>query len=171
MRTFINTLLLTTSLITVSLFSYGQNNGNDYRPICLDFQKDHCKYSKNKYYQYNEASRSALFIKGQTSKMSYEIFNGRDYRISICNDEALGDTIKFKLIDDETGDILYDNATNNYSKVFEFTVFESRTVSIEIFVPGTNKVENKIHGVLPKNRNTGCIGVLIEHMITPVKGF
>ncbi|MCK5823428.1 MAG: hypothetical protein KAG95_05450 [Bacteroidales bacterium] len=171
MRTFINTFFLTISLIVLSFFSYGQNNGNDYRPICLDFQKNNCKYSENKYYQYNEASRSALFIKGQTSKMNFEIFNGRDYCISICNEEALGDTIAFKLIDDETEDVLYDNKNNYYSKVFEFTVFESRTIYIEISVPGHTGIEKKIHGVLPKSRNTGCVGVLIEHMITPVKGF
>ncbi|MBE9468585.1 MAG: hypothetical protein IMY72_09765 [Bacteroidetes bacterium] len=171
MRTFLNSILLTTSFFLVSFLSQGQNNGNDYRPMCLDFQKNNCKYSENKYYQYNEASRSALFIKGETSKMNFDIFNGRDYRISICNDDDLGDTLEFKLIDFETDDVLYNNADNDYSKVFEFTVFETRTVYIKIFVPGKTEEEKKIHGILPKNRNTGCLGVLIEHMITPVKGF
>ncbi len=169
MKSFINLLFLTFSLSFATLFSYGQSN--DYKPMCLDYQKNNCKYSENKYYHYNESSRSALFVKGQTSKMNFEIFNGRDYRISICNDEILGDTIEFKLLDDETGDILYDNAEDNYSKIFEFTVFESRVISIEIFVPGETESQNKKHGVLPKTKNIGCVGVLIEHMITPVKGF
>ena len=169
MKPFINLLFLTFSLIFATLFSFGQTN--DYKPMCLDYQKNNCNYSRNKYYHYNESSRSALFIKGQTSKMNFEIFNGRDYRISVCNDEALGDTVEFKLIDNETGDILYDNADNYYSKIFEFTVFESRTISIEIFVPGNSKEQNKIHGILPKNKHIGCVGILIEHMITPVKGF
>ncbi|RLD63641.1 MAG: hypothetical protein DRJ01_03260 [Bacteroidetes bacterium] len=171
MKTFVRPFILTISLIVLSLFSFGQNNGNDYGPVCLDFQKNNCTYSENKYYQYNDASRSALFVKGQTSKMPLEIFNGRDYRISICNEEALGDTIEIKLIDEETEDVLYCNADNNYSKIFEFTVFESRTIFIEITVPGNTGIEKQIHGVLPKNRKTGCVGVLIEHMITPVKGF
>ncbi len=171
MKIHINKLLLTSLLIIVTLFSYGQSS--DYKPMCLNYQKNNCKNLENKYYHYNESSRSALFVKGETSKMNLEIYNGRDYRISICNDAALGDTIELKLIDSESGDVLYDNANNNYSKIFEFTVFESRTLTIEITVPRESGDINakKNHGVLPKDKHIGCVGVLIEHMITPVKGF
>ena len=90
------------------------------------------------YYKYNSESRSALFLKGQTSRFPLSIYNGRDYRISICWDFNLGNRLEFKIIDADTDNVLYDNSTDEFASEFEFTVAQSRDVYIQIKVPGTS---------------------------------
>ncbi|HOS83760.1 MAG TPA: hypothetical protein PK199_02475, partial [Bacteroidales bacterium] len=96
----------------------------------------------------------------------------KDYRITVCNDEILGTNIQFKIIDYDTNEVLYDNKDYNYVKEFEFTVLMSRTVKIVVSVPddsNTTAVNNS--GFRAKPTSMGCVGVLIEDMITPKKGF
>lgn len=149
---------------------------NDYKVRkCFGYQKDSCPVSENIYYKLHEDSRSALFVKGQTSKTFIEIFNGRDYRISLCWDPVLGNRMGFKIIDRETDDVLYDNSTDEFATEFEFTVTQSREIIVEVAVPGESDL-SKASGnedliLVRKDREMGCVGVLVEHMITPSKGF
>ncbi|NOZ47901.1 MAG: hypothetical protein GXO79_14155 [Chlorobi bacterium] len=142
---------------------------------CGSYHITHGNFSENKFYQiHKEASRSALFVKGETSHMYLEVFNGRDYRISITHDDILGGPIRFKLIDQEDDALLYDNANDNYTQEFEFTVTKSRMLIIEISVPGSSvglEKTSQEKGLFKKDTEIGCVGVLIEHMITPRKGF
>jgi len=107
--------------------------------------------------------------------MYLEVFNGRDYRVSICCDDIFGGTIEFMLIDIETGTELYSNANDNYVQEFEFTVTKTRDIAIQIYVPGESILkyegEHGTDGLTRKDNDMGCVGVLIEHMITPMKGF
>jgi hypothetical protein len=93
----------------------------------------------------------------------------------MCWDHILGNEIKLKLIDKDTDAVLYDNSTDAYSSEFEFTVAQTRDIYIEISVPGqsANLTAEGDDGIiiLEKETEMGCIGVLIEHMITPTKGF
>ncbi len=161
-------------IFCLPLFTIGQSNDYKVRK-CFGYQKDSCPTSKNIYYKINEESRSALFLKGQISRTPFTIYNGRDYRISICWDHILGSQIKFKLIDKDTNDILYDNSTDSNSSEFEFTVAQTRDIYIEISVPGQSSTleaeGNEGIIIVEKDIEMGCVGVLIEHMITPTKGF
>ncbi len=156
------------------LFTIGQINDYTVRK-CYGYQRDSCPTSKNIYYKINDESRSALFLKGQVSATPFTIYNGRDYRISMCWDHILGNEIKLKLIDKDTDAVLYDNSTDAYSSEFEFTVAQTRDIYIELSVPGqsANLTAEGDDGIiiLEKETEMGCIGVLIEHMITPTKGF
>ena len=141
---------------------------------CSKFHKEHCPTAENIYYKYHERSRSALFVRGQTSQMYIEVFNGRDYRISVCAEDIFGNTIEFKLIDRYEGTVLYDNTRDNLAQEFEFTVTKTRELIIEIHVPddsGHSQGEHGRDGLVRKDYDMGCVGVLIEHMITPKKGF
>jgi len=156
------------------LVSNGQTNDYKVRK-CFGYQRDSCETSKNIFYRINEESRSALFLKGQKSRTQFTVYNGRDYRISLCWDHILGGQIIFKLIDKDTDAVLYDNSTDGFSSEFEFTVAQTRDLYIEISVPGESEVV-KAEGnedviIVQKDTEMGCIGVMIEHMITPTKGF
>ncbi|MBR6081406.1 MAG: hypothetical protein IKP62_00580 [Salinivirgaceae bacterium] len=162
-------------LLVVLPFS-GQAQTNDYSMRrCWGYHKDSCKVSKNIYYRVVEGSRSALFVKGQTSRISTTIYNGRDYRISFCHDQVLGSEIVMRIIDAENGNTLYDNTEDGFSSDFEFTVTQTREIYIEISVPGKSRYSEAADDAdlvfVRKDTEMGCIGILIEHMITPVKGF
>ncbi len=167
-------LLILVGIVILSVQTKAQNNDYKVRK-CFGYQRDSCHTSANKYYQVHEASRSALFLKGQTSRTPLKIYNGRDYRISICWDPILGNRILFKILDARTEDVLYDNANDDFSTDFEFTVTQTGEVLIEVTVPGssdlTKATSNDEPLFLEKDKEMGCVGVLIEHMITPTKGF
>lgn len=167
MNTIIHRLLFFLILFAVPIFTYSQR--------CSNYLKLNGDFSENKYYVFHdEASRTALFVKGETSKIYLEVFNGRDYRISIVSDDILGGPIEFKLIDRREQILLYANANDGYAQEFEFTVTKSRELAIEIHVPGHSIGLEQISqekGLFRKDTEIGCVGVLIEHMITPWKGF
>ncbi len=167
-------LLFLVWFVGMSFSVFSQSNDYKVRK-CFGYQRDSCLRSKNMYYKIHESSRSALFVKGQTSKTRLTLYNGRDYRISICWDPILGNNILFKIIDASTGDVLYDNATDGYSTDFEFTVTRTADVFIQVTVPGDSDLANVTESdkiiFIEKDKEMGCVGVLIEHMITPSKGF
>jgi len=62
-------------------------------------------------------------------------------------------------------ELLYDNADDGYKNFIEFTAEGSMSLIIEVVVPGSdNKSKLKI-------RETGCVGVLIEHNKAKKVGF
>ncbi|MDA3894094.1 MAG: hypothetical protein PF517_20740 [Salinivirgaceae bacterium] len=166
--------LFTVGFVLMSLVSFSQ--ANDYKVRkCFGYQRDSCKVSQNIYYKVHDASRSALFLKGQTSKTVLTIYNGRDYRVSLCWAPVLGNRILFKIIDNETDNVLYDNANDEFSYDFEFTVAQSREIEIQVTIPGSSDLTQATNEdeliFVEKDKEMGCVGVLIEHMITPTKGF
>ena len=139
---------------------------------CIDYHKKKCKNPQETNYSISGDSRSALLLKGQTSEFRFLIYQGKDYRITICADEILGGNINFKIVDYDTNEVLYDNKDYNFVKEFEFTVLMSRTVKIVVIVPDeTNSTKVNNTGFRAKPTSMGCVGVLIEEMVTPKKGF
>jgi len=149
---------------------------NDYSMRkCFGYQRDSCMRSENVYYKITEESRSALFVKGQTSRVRINIYNGRDYRVSFCHDQILGEGIIMRLIDAENGNTLYDNSEDNFATEFEFTVTQTREIFVEIEIPGNSALADAENNedliFVRKDTSMGCVGILVEHMITPPKGF
>ena len=68
---------------------------------------------------------------------------------------------KFKMVKE----LLYDNASDNYSNTLEFTADGSMSLIIEVIAPG-DAGGNKL-----KIREMGCVGVLIEHVKSRNAGF
>lgn len=166
--------LLLFGVLSIPFFTTAQTNNYKVRK-CFGYERDSCKVSQNIYYKRHEESRSALFVMGQSSETFISIFNGRDYRVSLCWDPILGSRLGFKILDSETNNVLYDNSTDEFASEFEFTVTQSREIIIEITVPGESDLSrasgNEDLILVRKDREMGCVGVLVEHMITPSKGF
>lgn len=163
-------------MVMCPMLVFSQTNDYSMRR-CWGYHKDSCRVSKNIYYRVvTDACRSALFVKGQTSRIRVPIYNGRDYRVSFCHDEVFGEGIVMKLIDTETENVLYDNSEDGFASDFEFTVTQTREIFVEISVPGSSKMSEAQNSgeelvFVRKDTEMGCIGILVEHMITPVKGF
>jgi hypothetical protein len=69
-------------------------------------------------------------------------------------------------------ELLYDNSTDDYSIDLEFTVETTRRLTIEISVPnGGDGGGEKTKRKSMKSSDMGCVGILVEHMPTPISGF
>lgn len=62
--------------------------------------------------------------------------------------------------------LLYDNSQDNFATELEFSVETTRRLIFEVSVPGS-VTKNK----LTKSTDMGCVGILVEHMTTPIQGF
>jgi hypothetical protein len=146
---------------------------------CVDYHKVNCKPPQSAAnYTTDQASRSGLLMKGQSSEFRITFYQGRDYRITICNEAPLGDKVQYQIIDWEDQSVLYDSKVVNdrnemtYERNFEFSVLITRSVKIVVSVPADDKtLKTNTIGFKPKPTQMGCVGVLIESMITPKKGF
>lgn len=75
--------------------------------------------------------------------------------------EGSGGEPKFKLVKE----LLYDNAEDSYSNFIEFTAEGSKSLIIEVTIPGEST------GSKLKIKEMGCVGVLIEHTKSRHSGF
>lgn len=146
---------------------------------CVDYHRKNCRPEALKtgeaeegIYKYNPASKSALMFKGQTSEFRFDIHQGKDYRISLCADPILGKGITFQIYDFEENTLLYDSKSDNYAKQFEFSVLMTRNVKIVVSVPSDESTKQAAaYGLKAKTTQMGCVGVLVESMITVKTGF
>ena len=82
----------------------------------------------------------------------------------ITADNVFDNVIQFRLIKDD-GELLYDNSTNDYSFHVEFSCVKSQDLSIELNAPKPSA------GTADTIYYEGCIGILIEDMVSIKTGF
>lgn len=86
-------------------------------------------------------------------------------------------TKETKMVEERQKILLYDNTQDNMATELEFTCETTQRLIFEISVPdgggngGSSKGISKGKGKLMKSSDMGCVGILIEHMTTPVTGF
>ena len=207
--------ILLFSVIVISLTSQAQTQ-------CSQYHRKGCSDNEGVFMKYDSQSKSAIMAKGQTSEFHLVAYNGQDYRVTVCNEENLGNEVRYKIYEkrkvyvkakvevveeaepeegseDESGDdyddyseddysddsyeeeaapatnkgpqfnivkeLLYDNSQDSYSPFIEFTAEGAMSLIIEVSVPGSeSKMKLKV-------RETGCVGVLIEHIKSQKTGF
>lgn len=132
---------------------------------CVTYHRSQgCSQASEAGFIYNSQSKSGLFAKGTTSKLKAIFYSGFDYSISLCADKILGDQIGMVLSDAKTGEVLYDNATDNKAGHMEFSCETTRNMNITITIPGTGPGKGK-------SADAACLGILIEQKPTPKVGF
>src|SRR5665213_3063022 len=111
---------------------------------CQDFHRKACLRSQDDGFAYNGQSRSGLFAKGQSSTLKAVFYQGMDYHISVCCEE---DTpINFVIKDAKTGEVLYDNATDNNTNEIQISNQNTRHVNIVVSLPGGDSKVSKVTG-------------------------
>ncbi|MBI3509880.1 MAG: hypothetical protein HY064_04400 [Bacteroidetes bacterium] len=132
---------------------------------CLMYHRQPgCSQASEEGFIYNSQSKSGLFAKGTTSKLKAIFYAGFDYSISLCADPALGTEIGLVLSDASTGEVLYDNATDNKSSHMEFSCESTRNMFVTVTIPGEGVSRGKAV-------DAACLGILIEQKVTPKVGF
>ncbi len=138
---------------------------NSFSQKCFEYQKTGCVPPKSKFiYSVNNASVSFEFAFGEKRVIPVTLLMGKDYRVTLCGDDIFDGVIQF-IIRDIDGNILYDNSTNKYKLSIEFSNKVTQKVLFELIAPELNfetadSVEVK-----------GCIGMLIEDMVSVKIGF
>lgn len=135
------------------------------QPPCVTFHRQvGCSMASEEGFIYNSQSKSGIFAKGTTSKLKFIGYSGFDYSISLCADKMLGEGIGMVLSDATTGEVLYDNATDNKAPHMEFSCESTRNMFITISIPGAGPTKGK-------TADAACLGILIEQKVTPKVGF
>ncbi len=157
---------------------------------CKNFHRKKCSGSDDPGMRYNTQSKSGMFILGHTSDLVFVGHAGKDYRISLCQDSDVEETIKFKVIDSRSKDVLYSNESDaldvpvdedseeegGLPMFFEFSCEVTKKIIVRITAPGPPPEEGKDKGKGRKNEEVDpeslfCVGVLLENMPTPKLGF
>lgn len=134
---------------------------------CTNFQRKACLKSPDEGFAYNGQSKSGLFAKGQTSSIKAVFYKGMDYHISVCTEDE--SAASFQIKDEKTGEVLYDNATDNNTPEIQITNVNTRRVLIMVTLPGGATDSGKKDMV---NGSEGlCAGILIEHRRSDKTGF
>jgi len=163
----------------VSEFHMIAYNGQDYRvTVCheenLGGEVKYKIYEKQKVlikpkaeedYQESAAEETSdEYSSDDYSEDDYSEDNYDDYSDESYSEEAAAIAKKgpkFKIVKE----LLYDNSQDGYSPFIEFTAEGSMSLIIEVSVPGSeSKMKLKV-------RETGCVGVLIEHVKSKKTGF
>lgn len=147
--------LLLLILFIIPLSSFSQE--------CFEYHKASCIPEPSRFtYNYNNYSVSYLFKAGQIRSYSVKLYTGKDYRITLCGDDVFNGVILFKIQRDD-GVVIYDNSLHNYQLNIEFSSVKTQDVDIIIEAPQVVSLDSF--------EIVGCIGVLIEDMVTIKTGF
>lgn len=137
---------------------------NSQAPCVTYHRQAGCSQASEPGFIYNSQSKSGLFARGTTSKLKAVFYSGFDYSISLCADKSLGQDIGLVLSDATTGEVLYDNATDNKSQHMEFSCETTRNMTITISIPGSGPSKGQAS-------DGACLGILIEQKVSPKVGF
>lgn len=66
--------------------------------------------------------------------------------------------------------LLYDNSQDGFATELEFSVETTRRLIFEVSIPGSAS-GSATKSKLMKSTDMGCVGILVEHMLTPIQGF
>ena len=109
-------------------------------------------------------SRSFKLAKGDFAQQKLRFNDGQDYHISFAVDDVFAQQLFVQILDDDSGEVLYDNTTDDMSLNLEFTAIKEVNAKIYIETPDA-VIKDTLHEI------TGCIGLLIETRPTPPTGF
>jgi hypothetical protein len=78
-----------------------------------------------------------------------------------------------RVVTEKRKELLYDNSQDGFANEIEFSCESTRRLTLEISIPGGEggSSSKKGKGKMMKSSDMGCIGVLVEHMTTPISGF
>ena len=92
------------------------------------------------------------------------LYGKRDYFFNFCTNKEFK-PVQYKLINTDTGELIYENVADNYSPSVAFTLDETMTVTVECLV--------KAEKLKPRNfdENRCCLGILVMYKQVPKLGF
>jgi hypothetical protein len=154
-------------LVIICLISTTLLRGQD----CYDYWNSCHKKNKvdtNDVYQlvvnkYGQCvSKSAYISDVEILETYFDIFAGRDYRMSICTTFEYKPIIRLYEIGSNV--LVYDNSLNDSVLVFEYQQWVDRKIKAIISIP--QKKKKSVSSLIVEKPKRYCIGFKLESMIT-----
>lgn len=116
---------------------------------CNEYTKKECIPQLNPY-TFNGQLNNAVLSQGETAELQLTFYKDQEYRILVKGEEQLG-KIQFQLFDTEYN-LLYDNADEDHTNLWDFMVESTDDFIIRVLVP-ENMTKEEIE--------SGCVSILI----------
>jgi len=117
---------------------------------CKTFSKKVCKMELLPYV-HDGVYNATILSEGESAELYKTFYSGQQYRLAVCGAKELP-PIHFQVLDADKN-VLYDNAKNKYSSVWDFSLQASQQLMISIQVETSDEVSDEIP--------SGCVSVLI----------
>lgn len=117
---------------------------------CRSFAKKNCLPSMAPYLT-GPSFNSAQLNPGDQAELKLTFNANQAYRLMVCSQSVLGQ-VEFKILD-ENNTVLYDNANDNFTQIYDFSVAGTQNLTISISVPKSDK------GV--KLVPQGCVNIIV----------
>jgi hypothetical protein len=120
---------------------------------CKNFAKKICMLELVPYV-HDGMYNAAVLQEGDAVELFKTFYSGQEYRIAICGADELP-KVQFQVLDKDRN-VLYDNKSNDYARVWDFSMQASQQLVISIQVHTTDDLSDNIP--------TGCVAFLIGFM-------
>jgi hypothetical protein len=144
------------SILYILFLSAGFSSLLFSQPCEKFFKKGDCGMDIEKDYKIYSQSKSVAINLQDTIEFNIVFYGQKEYLFSFCTDKNLY-PVHFRLIDPDTGELLYDNSDDRYleSLIIGFDV--TRSLTIKIHVLGETSSRPDLEGY------TGCVGALFQY--------
>jgi len=127
-----------------------------YGQFCADFHKvGSCRTDLVPSYRYYSQSRGDMIGVGYTIKYNVVFYGDKDYIVSFCTLKNFY-PVHFKIVDEISEKVLYDNKEDDYIESIGFGVEKTKMILIEVEVLAHKASDKEIEEYYP------CIGMLIQ---------
>ena len=124
---------------------------------CVDYHKPgDCMMDRQKGYKLYSQSKSVSMSPKDTVEFNVIFYGQKDYIFSFCTHAKLY-PVHFKLIDPDSGDVLYDNANDKYIESLGIGFDVTKSLTIRVDVVARKATEEEIEEYV------GCLGLLIQY--------
>lgn len=141
--------VLTLSLIAIPFYSYAQECVDYYRlgDCIMDIKRGYKIYSQSKGY---------MMSPQDSMDINVVVYGQKDYIFSFCTHAKLY-PIRFRMIDPDTKEIIYDNKSDDFMESIGIGFDITRNITIRINLLARRATENEIE------QKIGCLGMLIQY--------
>ncbi len=144
----IRKIQLSLFLLLVSSFAFGQ--------VCLNFHRiGDCRKDIKHTFRYYSQSRSDLIKYGHSAEYNLIFYGNKEYIVSFCTLKNFY-PVHFKLVDELTEQVLYDNKEDDYLESIGFAVENTKMIMIEVEILAYKASDNEIEEQYP------CLGMFIQ---------
>ncbi|MBL7111037.1 MAG: hypothetical protein ISS19_03765 [Bacteroidales bacterium] len=145
-----------TGLTAIILVSFGLSSSLLGQSCEKFYKKGDCAMDLQKDYKIYSQSNSAPISLQDTIEFNVVFYGQKDYIFTFCADKKLY-PVNYRLIDPDTGEILYNNADDRYIESLGIGFDITRGLTIQINVLGKMSDPKELQGY------TGCVGALFQY--------
>ena len=131
--------------LLLSFGLYTQGNAQ-----CKTFTKKECMPLLKPYIHNGQMNNITLFP-GEEASLVQTFYSGQDYRIQLCNQENLGDSVYFEIYTQDEQKVY--TTQNQETNSWDFNVANTQNLKITVIVPNAKPLD--------EIEQNGCVAILV----------